>query len=137
MKESILQLRAAGQNYDEIATALNCSKGTVAWHCSERVRAKYLQGQRQRRKAAVTELKTAAGGKCVICGYARCLEVLHFHHKDTKTKSRKRRGNGKQYGVTALLSTTNRTAAYQEAEKCVLLCANCHGEVHAGVTKFT
>lgn len=136
MKERILQLRAEGKGYDEIAATLGCSKGNVAWHCSKKVRAKYLQGQRRRRKTATIELKLSAGGKCSICGYDRCLEVLHFHHKDTKTKTRRHRRNGRQYGVTALLHTTNRAAAYREAEKCVLLCANCHGEVHAGVTNL-
>jgi hypothetical protein len=63
------------------------------------------------------------GGGCRVCGYARCHGNLHFHHVDPATKSFEiQMGLGKSL------------AAYlEEAEKCVLVCANCHGEIEAGL----
>jgi hypothetical protein len=63
------------------------------------------------------------GGGCAVCGYARCLGNLHFHHVDPATKSFEI-----QMGLGKAL------AAYRaEAGKCVLVCANCHGEIEAGL----
>lgn len=63
------------------------------------------------------------GGCCVLCGYDECIVNLVFHHVDPSQKS---------FGLA--MSTTKALAAYRaEAEKCVLLCANCHGEVEAGL----
>jgi hypothetical protein len=63
------------------------------------------------------------GGGCSVCGYSRCHGNLHFHHVDPSRKSFEiQMGLGKSL------------AAYlQEAEKCVLVCANCHGEIEAGL----
>jgi len=66
-------------------------------------------------------LLAEAGGQCAICGYDRCRFNLHFHHVDPTQKSFSMdMGNGKSL------------AAYrEEARKCVLVCANCHGEIEA------
>jgi DNA invertase Pin-like site-specific DNA recombinase len=34
MKENILKLRKEGKSYNEIKEILGCSKGTIAYHCS-------------------------------------------------------------------------------------------------------
>ena len=63
-----------------------------------------------------------AGGSCTVCGYHRCIVNLHFHHVDPTTKS---------FGVTAMHGKS--LAAFRsEAAKCVLVCANCHGEIETG-----
>lgn len=64
-----------------------------------------------------------AGGRCALCGYDRCIINLHFHHVDPAQKSFR------------LSSHVGRSIAAfrEEAKKCVLLCANCHGEVEAGL----
>lgn len=66
-----------------------------------------------------------AGGKCSVCGYSRCSINLHFHHVNRAEKSfAMNMGRGKSL------------AAYRaEAAKCVLVCANCHGEIETGVTE--
>ena len=67
-------------------------------------------------------LVEGAGGCCVVCGYHRCVVNLHFHHVDPTTKS---------FAVSVALGKS--IAAYRrEAQKCVLVCANCHGEIEAG-----
>lgn len=73
------------------------------------------------RKTLVAE----AGGACVLCGYNRCLFSLHFHHVDPAKKS---------FQMTVAIGRS--IAAFRaEATKCVLLCANCHGEVEAGMVE--
>lgn len=60
------------------------------------------------------------GGKCSICGYDKCVAALDFHHINPEEKDKdyfNMRG-----GLTDDLKT--------ELDKCVLLCANCHREVH-------
>ena len=48
-KEIILELRKKGYSYNEIASRLNCSKGTIAYHCGEGVKEKtHQRAQRDR-----------------------------------------------------------------------------------------
>jgi len=68
-------------------------------------------------------LREEAGGRCAICGYSRCALNLHFHHVDPATKS-----FAVNSGVGKALATCR-----AEAAKCVLVCANCHGEIEAGL----
>lgn len=81
---------------------------------------------RWRRKAEQT-LVTEAGGACLVCGYSRCVRALEFHHVDPATK---RFGLGSRGLARAI------DALREEADKCVLLCANCHAEVEAGFTQL-
>jgi transposase len=84
------------------------------------------------RKAAVSEwrrrakrrLIEAAGGRCILCGYDGHPRALHFHHLDPAEK---------RYTLSRAGHTRNFAEALAEAKKCVLLCANCHAEVEAGV----
>jgi len=64
------------------------------------------------------------GGKCAICGYDRCLEALEFHHLDSE---------GKDFGISDKGYTRSWKKVKEELDKCVMLCANCHREVHAGL----
>jgi transposase len=78
----------------------------------------------KRRRRVKDKLVEEAGGSCVLCGYNRCRRVLQFHHLDPSTK----RFHLGHAGVTRSLARSR-----AEARKCVLLCANCHGEVEAGL----
>jgi hypothetical protein len=64
-----------------------------------------------------------AGGKCVVCGYDRCIISLHFHHVVPASKS---------FNMT-MASGKSEATYLAEARKCVLVCANCHGEIEAGL----
>jgi transposase len=81
----------------------------------------------RRRRAMKVTLVAEAGGSCSLCGYDRCTAALHFHHVDPTTK----RFHLSMQGVTRSLAR-----ARAEMEKCVLLCANCHAEVEAGITRL-
>lgn len=60
------------------------------------------------------------GGKCSICGYNKCIDALEFHHKDP-TKKEFKLGSG---------NTMSWKEYKKEAQKCMLLCSNCHKEIH-------
>jgi transposase len=78
----------------------------------------------RRRRTVRDTLIAEAGGRCVICSYDRCPAALHFHHVDPTTKRFTIRS-----GRTPSLDRLR-----EEAEKCILLCSNCHAEVESGVT---
>jgi transposase len=78
-----------------------------------------------RRRRLVKRLLVAeAGGSCKLCGYDRCVGALEFHHVVPSEK----RFSLSHRGVARSLEK-----ARAEARKCVLLCANCHAEVEAGM----
>jgi transposase len=77
-----------------------------------------------RRRKMKLILVAEAGGRCTICGYSRCIGALHFHHVDPSSK----RFHLSMQGAARALAT-----ARAEMAKCVLLCANCHAEVEAGL----
>jgi DNA-binding CsgD family transcriptional regulator len=79
----------------------------------------------RRRRLVKATLVEEAGGRCVICGYDRCIAALHFHHADPGAKS---------FALSKSGVTRSLAAARAEAGKCVLLCSNCHAEVEAGVS---
>ena len=63
------------------------------------------------------------GGKCIICGYSKCKRALVFHHLGNEKK---------EFGFSGAHSRSWNSIK-KELDKCVLLCANCHAEVHAGM----
>lgn len=84
--------------------------------------AEHVKAWRRRTKEKLVE---AMGGKCVTCGYNNCFNALEFHHLDPTQKDfsfGKIRANAKSWESIVV-----------EVKKCVLLCANCHREVHAGI----
>jgi transposase len=80
-----------------------------------------------RRRRRLKEIVVAeAGGRCSLCGYDRNIGALHFHHRDPATKD---------FGLGDRGLTRSLAAVRAEVAKCVLLCANCHSEVEAGIVK--
>jgi hypothetical protein len=68
------------------------------------------------------DLLAEFGSACSRCGYARNLAALVWHHVDPRFKS----------FPLDLRSLSNRSEAdiRSEVGKCIVLCANCHAEVH-------
>lgn len=75
------------------------------------------------RKKMKLEYIQLLGGKCVVCGYNKCPEVLTFHHTNPLNKLFPISGS----------HSRSKEAVLNEVKKCVLLCQNCHGELHSGV----
>ena len=73
--------------------------------------------QRYKKKELAVEYK---GGKCQQCGYSKCKRNLCFHHTAP---------NEKDFTISS-----NHCFSWEkikkELDKCILLCMNCHGEVH-------
>lgn len=70
----------------------------------------------------------AFGGKCGICGYNKCNASLALHHinpSDKEFSFSKVRANPKSWDKIVI-----------ELRKCVMICHNCHSEVHDGITQL-
>jgi hypothetical protein len=94
-------------------------RGVLRYRCRRCVGEAVTRRHRKLKQLLVDE----AGGCCAVCGYDRLLANLHFHHVVPGEKTFEiQMGSGKSL------------AAYRkEARKCVLVCANCHGEIEAGL----
>ena len=77
------------------------------------------QKRGKRRRQLLIQLK---GGCCEICGYNKNQAALSFHHLDASTKSF-------QIDIRKCSNGTWQRLL-EEAQKCQLLCLNCHAEIH-------
>lgn len=75
---------------------------------------------RRNKKLKVVEM---AGGKCCVCGYNKCIRNLSFHHMYPSQKS---------FGLSSGGLGKSLESIKIEMKKCILVCANCHGEIHDG-----
>lgn len=78
----------------------------------------------KRRKTIRARALEFKGGKCEICGYARCQQALEFHHE---------REGQKSFGISEKGYTRAWELVEKEISSCALVCANCHREIHAGL----
>jgi hypothetical protein len=86
-------------------------------------RREYLIQAVSRRRAEIRRRAIEyLGGKCQRCGYAECPEALDFHHRDAARKD---------FGISSRGYTRSWDRVRAELDKCDLLCANCHREIHA------
>jgi hypothetical protein len=81
----------------------------------------------KRRRAVKKTLVEEAGGRCAICGYARCQEALHFHHLDPSLK---------EFHIGQRGHSRSLARSRAEVQKCILLCGNCHVEVEIGLAEL-
>lgn len=82
---------------------------------------RHVKAWRKRLKALLVQ---SFGGQCCGCDYHQCLEALEFHHI---------KPGEKDLHISAWTAVASFRRLSEEARKCVMLCANCHREVHAGV----
>jgi DNA invertase Pin-like site-specific DNA recombinase len=71
---------------------------------------------RKRKKQELVEYK---GGKCERCGYNKSTRALQFHHIDP---------NEKDFTISRKSYSIERLK--KEVDKCIMVCANCHLEIH-------
>lgn len=62
------------------------------------------------------------GGGCQLCGYNKHNSGLDFHHVNEEEK---------EFGISGKVLSKER--AINEVKKCVLVCRNCHSEIHGGL----
>lgn len=91
-----------------------------SWKCRE-CNSERVNTTRRNNK---TKLVAMFGGECVICGYNRYVGALEFHHSEPEHKD---------FGLSSRGMTWALSKMIEEAKKCILVCANCHREIHAGL----
>lgn len=117
-----------GSQLKEFMNCLRCNENLEEGRrkfCSTKCKNNYTVTQHRRRlkdKALVYK-----GGKCERCAYDKCVGALVFHHLDPAQKDFQIGGRG---------TTRAWSRIQKELDKCLLLCSNCHAEVHAGIVKI-
>lgn len=81
---------------------------------------KELSDQTRYAKRIKEQLVEYKGGKCEICGYDRYFGALDFHHKDPSQKD---------FNISG--GTRSFENMKKEVDKCIMVCSNCHREIHA------
>jgi hypothetical protein len=93
------------------------------WRVENKDRLLEIKRDHRRHNRAVLSRYKAMKG-CYICGYSRSSAALEFHHTNPDEKEM----------APSQLSGYSMKRIKSEISKCVILCANCHREVHAGIT---
>jgi hypothetical protein len=115
-------------NRREISECLVCSKplsGRQTKFCSVECKIQlHASYPKQKDRAIIKKLRLIelAGGACSICGYNKNITAFHFHHLDPSKKSIQLHARA--------ISKNGWDTVIQEFENCILLCANCHAEMH-------
>lgn len=61
------------------------------------------------------------GGKCEICAYNKCIAAFDFHHTNPTQK---------EFNISKVRFTKFDERIKIELDKCLLVCSNCHRELH-------
>lgn len=85
-------------------------------------RAYLVNAVRKRRKQIRRMAVEYKGGVFEQCGYDRCIDALEFHHRDSSQKG---------FSISERGYTRSWAGVRRELDKCAILYANCHREVHA------
>lgn len=83
---------------------------------------------KQWRSRTKDRMVEAMGGKCQCCGYSTTNKALAFHHIDPAEKDigfGDTRANPKSWSKIV-----------NELRKCILVCHNCHSEIHDGIREL-
>lgn len=80
------------------------------------------EGKQLIRSEFINLIKQQRGGKCEKCGYDKYLGALDFHHL-----------NPSQKDFTIGNRDFKLKECIEESKKCIMLCANCHREIHANI----
>jgi hypothetical protein len=123
--QKIKFFRKNGLNYLQIQEILGCSRSNISYHLNEKTKTDVYKRTVKRRRLTMptTDLiKIERGSACEACGFDADLGALQFHHRDPKKKkfALSRAPRGAYAKVKA------------EANKCALVCGNCHVLIHAG-----
>lgn len=93
------------------------------WRCL-----KCMTEATQKRREKIKQMAiNYKGNKCCICGYDKCNSALEFHHINSEEK---------EFGIASNGYTRSWEQIQEELNKCILVCANCHREIHAGIVNI-
>jgi hypothetical protein len=71
------------------------------------------------------------GAYCRICGYDKSIRALHLHHLDKSQKE-----NPKDCLSLWLTQSPELVVEKCIQSKFIIVCANCHAEIHAGIIQL-
>ena len=121
-----LGLKSTKQSFGETATVHKCGRcgcidsakfyGHKKYICVDCFNKETRERMRNNKRNAVALL----GGCCSICGYNKSIMALEFHHTIPTNKDVN----------FASMTHWSWSRIEKELKTCVLLCANCHREVH-------
>jgi len=94
-------------------------KSGASFRCAKCLSEAVVKRRKKLKQMAVDYL----GSCCQLCGYNKTLSALDFHHKDPSQKD---------FGISANGTTRSFEKLKTELNKCLLVCANCHREIHSG-----
>lgn len=134
----IIKINEYYQNHtgDETAKKFGISRSTVIKYCDnksgeplteeekKRKNVEYVQRRRHKIKEMAIEYK---GGCCQCCGYSKSKRALEFHHLDPTEKD---------FNISHKGHSRSWERVKKELDKCILLCSNCHAEIHDGLIRF-
>jgi len=117
MKEIIKDCKHHGQNQIHVVDSIGRSR-------CKKCRSKAVIKSRKKRKQKLVEYR---GGRCELCNYSKCYDALEFHHINPDEK---------EFGLCVRGLTRSWEEIINECMKCILICSNCHRELHNGMTKI-
>lgn len=98
----------------------NCHRIRHANQAAAASRHRMVELRREMKRRAIASF----GGACLACGFGQMPAALEFHHPDPATK---------EFAISVDGIYRSWEKIQKELENCVMLCANCHAEIHAGV----
>ena len=81
---------------------------------------------KRRKKLKIMSIQLK-GGKCIFCGYSKYVGALELHHLDPSKKD---------FSLSVRGLTRSWEKIQSELDKCILVCANCHRELHVGILQI-
>ena len=135
--DKIKELYSTGCSNDKLSKEFSVSKYEIRKYTKELKRYSRFDDsltRKQRTSIMVSERRRKnkdmaieyKGGKCEKCGYNKCNGALEFHHLNPEEKD---------FSISTSGTTKSFERIKKEIDKCILVCANCHREIHYLITK--
>ena len=100
-----------------------CNKAYLKKYYADDKQAQFDRNSRYKQKLRKAFQQYKAKQQCVFCG-EKTPCCLDFHHIDPSQKD---------FTISNAIDTKAKDILWQEVEKCIVVCANCHRKLHNGL----